>query len=300
MQSTPCLLCGAVDNYKILYKANFSEADLSADVFSARRMPDRVHYQVVECVRDGMVRSNPVLPRCDAEQLYRRSKLNYGDEIENLTQTYMAALKPVLDLLPKEAKIVEIGCGNGFMLKALAQRGFEQSLGVEPSADAVMKAEAQIKSRIINDAFKVGLFEAQSIDFIFFFQTLDHLHEPNEFVGECYRLLKPGGYIVSFQHDVRSVSARVLGKRSPIIDIEHIYLFSAATISAFFKKNGFCVQKVYKPANIVSMRHLLWLLPISNAFKEALFKSPRGIIQRLLSLRLRLKLGNLCVVAKKV
>ncbi len=300
MQLTPCLLCGATDNYKILHKASFSEADLTSSVFSARRMPDRVHYQVVRCLADGMVRSNPVLPRAEAEQLYRRSQLNYGDEIENLTHTYIAALQPLLDQLPKDAKILEIGCGNGFILKALDQMGFKQGVGVEPSTDALLKADARVSHRIIGDAFRVGMFEAETFDLIFFFQTLDHLHDPDEFIRECCRLLKKGGHILSFQHDVESLSAKMLGARSPIIDIEHIYLFSARTISAFFKKCGFCVQKVYKPANILSVHHLLWLLPLPAVFKEGLFKSSLGLIQWLLRRRLRLRLGNLCIIAQKV
>lgn len=296
MQSTPCLICGSNDNFTVLYEANFTEADFSQRVFSARRLPDRIHYRIVRCNKDGMVRSNPVMPHEKAAQLYKHSQLNYSDEIENLVPTYVAALQPVLDSIGKGAGILEIGCGNGFILEALEAQGYEGIKGIEPSQDAVNKASPRIKPHLICDIFRPGLLKEQSLDFIYLFQTLDHLHDPKSFIQECHRLLKPGGYILSFQHNVESLSARILGERSPIIDIEHIYLFSPSSIRAFFTNNGFCVQKVSKPANILSLRHLVWLLPLPKGIKDFLLTLPKFFLKQ----RLKIKLGNLCIVARKI
>ncbi|MBF0619565.1 MAG: class I SAM-dependent methyltransferase [Candidatus Omnitrophica bacterium] len=297
---TKCALCDAFDHYKILYKSNVDFSDFNAEVFSARRMPDTVHYQVVQCQKDGLVRSNPV---CDSRKmavLYQQSRFNYKDETENLTASYMQALAPVLSRLSRDARILEIGCGNGFVLKALQDRGYRQVFGVEPSADAVRQADDGIRGRIAVDILHEGLYSGRPFDLVFFFQTLDHIPDPAAFLKICHDVLLPGGYILAFNHNVESLSARMLGEKSPIIDVEHTYLFGPKTIAALFCAQGFIPERIYSPGNIISLRHLLRLMPfIPGTWKRRLLGTSQKMLVALLNGRVRLQLGNLCIVARK-
>ena len=296
LQSMPCVLCGNISDGPIKYKKNFRIEDLNDKVFSARRLPDRIHYQILRCPQDGMIWSSPVLPAEHAAKLYARSSFSYVDEVENLTATYLSVLKEVLDNIKFEAAILEIGCGNGFVLEALDKKGFHHLQGIEPSQDAVQKSSPHIRGKIINNMFDEGIFPEGTFDLIYFFQTLDHIYDPNKLIAQCFKLLKPGGHIVAFQHDIEAWSARLLGELSPIIDVEHIYLFSPRTLKAIFEKHGFSVEHVYSPVNQTSLRHLLWLTPIPQGIKEMLLKAPWKCLSR----SIRVKLGNLCLVAKKV
>lgn len=298
-QLTDCALCGDTKGFTVLYPANFQESDLIADVFSARRLPDRTHYQVVRCRRDGLVRSTPVLPESEAAKLYQKSKFCYTEEVANLTATYMSALEEVLIRIPKEASMLEIGCGNGFILETLCKKGFLNVTGIEPGAEAVSKAVPEIRAKIKNDIFQKGLFSEHSFDLIFFFQTLDHIYNPNDFIQECFRLLKPGGFLLAYQHDVDHWTARLLGEHSPIIDVEHIYLFSPSTIKAIFEKFGFHPLRIYSPANRISLRHLLWLIPLPKSWKDQIFTSHKLWIRRLLQKSIRIRIGNVCIIAEK-
>ncbi|MBF0504444.1 MAG: class I SAM-dependent methyltransferase [Candidatus Omnitrophica bacterium] len=295
LQSMPCALCGTTVSGRVKYKENFRMDDLNEKTFSARRLPDRIHYRILRCPQDGMVWSSPVLSAGDAAKLYKHSSFSYTDEIQNLTVTYIEALKQVLDNIKFDASILEIGCGNGFMLDALYKKGFHRLYGIEPSQDAVQKTPAHIRERIVVNSFDEGTFSEGTFDLIYFFQTLDHIYDPNVFIAQCFKWLKPGGFIVAFQHNVESISARALGRLSPIIDVEHIYLFSPETIKVIFKKHGFSVLRVYSPINQISLRHLLWLMPISKGIKTKILKS-QG---KWLSWSIRVKLGNLCLVAQK-
>ena len=58
--TTKCAICGSSEDYVIIYEKNFEEADLNANVFSARKMPDNIHYQIVKCKN----RSNSYCNRC--------------------------------------------------------------------------------------------------------------------------------------------------------------------------------------------------------------------------------------------
>ena len=127
--NTQCPICGSIGDYTVIYKKNFNESDLNADVFSARRLPDRVHYQIVRCNKDGLTRSNPVAAGHIISSLYKDSKFKYNEEIENIAVSYLETLRYVLCRLPKIARILEAGCGNGFVIKALYGMGYKNIFG---------------------------------------------------------------------------------------------------------------------------------------------------------------------------
>jgi len=300
MIQTKCAICGSTEDYVIVYKSNASSVDLNAEIFSARRMPDAIHYQIVRCKNDNLVRSNPIHNSPSIKDLYKCSTFTYTDQIDNLACSYLRALDEVLPLLAKDARMLEVGCGNGFVLKALRGRGYRNVVGIEPSADAVARAEASIRDNITVDFLKEGIYESGSFDLIFFFQTLDHIYDPVHFLAVCRDLLAPEGLILAFNHDVESFSARLLGEKSPIIDIEHPYLYSKETIRRLLRKCGFTPLKIYSPGNVISVKHLLRLIPfLPKAVKMRLLNANGGMLARVLNVRLRVRLGNLCVIASK-
>lgn len=299
LHTTSCPLCGAKKSYQVIYPQNFKTSDLNVAVFSARRLPDKLHYQLVRCKNDGMVRSEPVLSLGDLSKLYRASKFTYHGEVKNLTKTYFKALQPILKLLEKNDTIVEVGCGNGFMLEALHKAGFKKTIGVEPSRDAIGHAKPQIQKQIINSIFKPSLLKKNSVAFLFIFQTLDHIPEPDKFLADCYKIIKPGGYLLSFHHNVDSLSAKTFGEKSPIIDVEHTQLFSLKTSRAIFEKVGLQVTSLYSPISYISLKHLAWLLPLPKNLKVKYLLSTNSFVERLSQTSLPISLGNVCVVGQK-
>jgi len=299
LRETACPLCGARSEQEQveLYPATFSEEHIAAHTFSARRNPDKVHYRMVRCLQDGMVRSNPVLESKILNKLYAKSTVEYGSEEKNLISSYLPQLESVISRLPKSAKMVEVGCGSGFMLQALKEQNYPFVFGVEPSKSARNMAGEHIQKSIINQPLNDKLFKRKSLDFIFFFQTLDHVPEPNTFLRSCYNALKPGGFIFSLHHNLIALPARLLGEKSPIVDIEHTHLYTPATSKLLFERNGFMVKKVWTPKNKISMQHLLKLLPLPNELKSRMSKA--AIVSRVLAQSLWLDLGNICIVGQK-
>ena len=53
------------------------------------------------------------------------------------------------------------------------------------------------------------------------FQTFDHIPNPNDFLQDCLKILKKDGIIIAINHNIDSISHRILKERSPIIDIGH-------------------------------------------------------------------------------
>ena len=284
-----CPICGNKNDYHIVYHKNFKSSDINQTIFSARRLPDRIHYQIVKCQECGLVRSNPTAQSSILNNLYRVSKFNYSEEIDNLINTYTNHLLSTLRKISNKDNILEIGCGSGFILS------YVNVYGVEPSIDAFNKANKIIKKNISNEMFGSKTFADKKFKLICIFQTLDHISDPNTFIKNCYQLLDKGGYLVAFNHNIDSFSSKLLGEKSPIIDIEHTCLYSPQTITKLFIKHKFNVMNVYSPKNVISLRHLIWLAPFPNKIKEALIK----INSNLLNHKISVKLGNLCIIVQK-
>jgi len=291
-----CPLCGAKNNYQVIFRSNFSLADFNKDIYSARRLPDRIHYQLVKCLNDGLVRSTPVLAKPELLDLYRQSFFNYEDETRELTQSYLKVLKKVLEKLPETAKILEVGCGNGFLLKELQKMGFKNVFGVEVSLDAVKKADQTLAKNIFpEDLVASHYFRNGTLDFIFLFQTFDHLTDPSEFLPKVYQLLKKGGYFLTLNHNFAGISVKLFGERSPIVDIEHTFYFTPRTLKLLVEKQKFKVLECFSPTRIIAFRKLFRFLPLPSQVKKIIVESKKPFLDR----TIELKLGNLCLIARK-
>lgn len=298
--STTCAICGMFGESTELYSARLGEEAIDAQAFSARRFYDRkIHFRWVQCNQCGLLRSDPVLvaPE-DLKKLYQESHFTYATEVKNLTKTYGRYLKKINHYITRKERLLEIGCGNGFFLEEALRQGYQEVYGVEPSREAVAKAPETIRHNIRIEMFKGDLFPQNFFDAICVFQTFDHVSDPAVFLRDCLALLKPGGVLLTFNHNSRSWSARILGERSPIIDIEHTYLYNTKTMRTIFERNGFTVFNVCATFNKISLGYLWSLVPIMPLHVK------RTISWLLIWLRLGrisvwVPLGNLYCIAQK-
>ncbi|MBD3387531.1 MAG: methyltransferase domain-containing protein [Candidatus Altiarchaeales archaeon] len=296
MIETECCICGKKP-YEVLWESTFDPEEVDETLFSARRAPDRVHYRMVKCVGCGLVYSNPILEPERIEELYSGSAQNYDDLVENISSTYIRYLERASGHLERRENLLEVGCGSGFFMKASLDLGFKNAYGVEPSREAVSKAPPDIRENITVDVLREGQFRRGFFDIICFFQVLDHVLDPNDFLSACREYLREEGIVLCITHDTRALSARLLGRSSPIVDIEHIYLFDRENIRRLFEKNGYEVLDVFPVKNTYSMSYWARLTPIPTKIKEPVMKllEASGIGKANVSLCA----GNLGIIAKK-
>jgi 2-polyprenyl-3-methyl-5-hydroxy-6-metoxy-1,4-benzoquinol methylase len=295
---TKCAICDTSNNSFELYPAKFDAEAFNVEVFSARRLPDMVHYRIVQCHQCNLVRSDPVIDKEILNELYLGSKLTYSKDIPNLRQTYGKYLRKLEKYTNNKESILEIGCGNGFFLIEALSQGYKNVLGIEPSESAVEQVSPILKGKIYNDVMRTGVV-SQKVNVICMFQLFDHIPNPNEFLDICLDTLLPGGLILCFNHNINALSARLLGEKSPIIDIEHTYLYSPDTLKKLFQKHGFVVREARPAWNIVNVSSLFRLFPLPKNMKSRMLsyleRNPRfGQIS------MSLPIGNLYLIAQKV
>ena len=122
--------------------------------------------------------------------------------------------------------------------------------------------------------------------------------DPGALLDECWQVLKPGGLLLCLNHNIEALSARLLKERSPIIDLEHTYLYSPATMRRLVELHGFGVEHVGPVWNNYPLHYLTRLLPLPARFKLPLLhwlqRAPLGR-----RVRFSVPLGNLYLVAQK-
>jgi SAM-dependent methyltransferase len=295
--ATRCAICDIEGEADELYPASLGLDAFTPAVFSARRLPDGTHHRMVRCRRCGLVRADPVLDPTRSAELYRSSTFDYAEELDGLRTTYGAALDRLAAVAPGRRGLVDIGCGNGFVLEVARARGWTDLRGVEPSSDAIARAPAAVGELIVQDVMRAGLLAHGSFDAVTLFQVLDHIPEPLALLQECRAILRKRGVILALNHNVTAWSARLLGARSPIVDVEHTYLYSPATMRRLFENAGFDVLTVGPVRNTYSLTYLMHLLPIPQSAKTAALAHLAG--SRLGRVQATVPLGNLCLLARR-
>jgi SAM-dependent methyltransferase len=270
MIHTQCAICESDAWDGELYAGRLGEDAATCERFSARRQPDRVHYRMVRCRKCGLIRSDPVLPEAELARLYQGSSFDYEEESGCAGLTYARYVRDSLPLFKGRARLLEIGCGNGFFLEKALELGFAEVHGVEPSQQAVEAAPPAVRGRIKNELFQEGLYPPAWFSLICGFQVLDHLTRPNEVLRACRVLLQPGGVALFINHDAGAWTNRILGERSPIIDIEHTYLYDKKTMARIFRKNGFEVLRVFPVRNEYPLAYWCKMAPLPSWLKTRL------------------------------
>ena len=300
LEKTKCAICSTFDNSTIIHTENLPHTGISSAEYAPRRNRDYAHYQIVRCNTCNLARSDPMADSEIIDTLYKYSDCTYSVKKENepLTKTYGRYLEEIVNRYHvTKNSFLDIGSSNGFMMEKAENMGFSFVRGVEPSLDAINQASPRFKEKIIPGMFDYTKFQNEKFDLISFFQTFDHIIDPNQFLQDVRKILNEDGYVIAINHNIGSISYQFLKEKSPIIDIGHAYLYDLITIRKIFEKNDFKVIKVFPIKNIVTPSRLLELLPVSEKSKSVLSRIQNVI--RIKNLQIPLYLGNLGIFAKK-
>jgi ubiquinone/menaquinone biosynthesis C-methylase UbiE len=111
-----------------------------------------------------------------------------------------------VDSADRNARILDLCCGNGETLDALHAKGFHDLHGVDISISGSLAADKRFRVRQ-GSAAKLE-FEDRSLDWILIVHSLHHLGPAEnvaKVLSECHRVLKPGGRlgIVDFPNSLQ-------------------------------------------------------------------------------------------------
>lgn len=97
----------------------------------------------------------------------------------------------------KGLKSLDIGCGGGFFVHELSNRG-SVSIGVDYSPYAIQFAKERFKGldfRVLS-GYDLSIFEDSTFDIVFLLDVIEHISNQDKVLSELYRVLKPGGSLL--------------------------------------------------------------------------------------------------------
>lgn len=143
-----------------------------------------------------------------------------------------------LERYRKNNRVLDVGCGGGSFLEALARNKWE-AFGVEISKTA----SAHVRGRGIEvfcGELKEANYPDEHFDVVIASELLEHVADPGELLAEIARVLRPGGLLWATTPHGRGISARVLGLEwTAVCPPEHLQLFSVAGIRGLLSGAGF-------------------------------------------------------------
>jgi 2-polyprenyl-3-methyl-5-hydroxy-6-metoxy-1,4-benzoquinol methylase len=139
----------------------------------------------------------------------------------------------------KPGKLLEIGYGSGKFLHQMQELGWQvEGVDFDAKAAEAMWKKYGIKAHV-GSVEGVG-YADHMFDAITMNHVIEHVPNPVEVFQECYRILKPGGYLVVSTPNINSWGHRKFqqdwrGLEPP----RHLHLFSPHTLEECSKKARF-------------------------------------------------------------
>ncbi|MBM3738169.1 MAG: class I SAM-dependent methyltransferase [Acidobacteria bacterium] len=179
----------------------------------------------------------------------------------------------LLDLLPPTTprRILDVGCGNGYLAEILASRG-HQVTGIERPDGVTREFPASV--RLIPADLERGLPPLGTFDTILCADILEHLRDPAALLSQLRRHLAPGGSFICSLPNSGNIHFRltVLAGRFPkeekgLFDGTHVQFFTWDGWTRLFASAGLRFESVHPTAIPVGLRFPRWdgTVPVSTA-----------------------------------
>jgi 2-polyprenyl-3-methyl-5-hydroxy-6-metoxy-1,4-benzoquinol methylase len=202
---------------------------------------------VVVCIRCSLGRFDPIPSTEEVRALYPDEY--YGEPgtkfqplIERMVRLVAARHIGFLSRnLSPGARVLDVGCGRGVLLRELADRGFEVH-GVEISKEAMRGADPRAEIRIASTLAEAA-YDSDSFDEVIIWHVFEHMSDPEAVLAEVNRILVPGGRLVVAVPNFESAQARWAGAAWFHLDLpRHLYQFPLSALRELLRKTGFDVN----------------------------------------------------------
>ena len=144
--------------------------------------------------------------------------------------------------------ILDVGCGTGVISGEFKDSNVHIT-GIEPSQVACDLAKNRLDSVLcgVYENFTHD-FDDASFDVIIAFHVIEHVDDPNNFLDEISRIIKPGGFAVISTPDFEGPMAKKYGQNFRLYnDPTHISLFGMTGLIKSIEARNLSIIKIDQP-----------------------------------------------------
>ncbi|HUE01476.1 MAG TPA: class I SAM-dependent methyltransferase [Bryobacteraceae bacterium] len=157
---------------------------------------------------------------------------------------------------PENTELLEIGCGHGEVLLQARKRGFRVT-GVEISPRAAAIANRSLGA----PAVLVGTVETLPLardrfGAVLAADVIEHVRDPEGWLLRIHELLLPGGVLLLIAPSLDSWTRRLMRRHWMEYKVEHLYYFSALSITRLLKRSGFDDIRVSPSRKVLTIDYL--------------------------------------------
>lgn len=167
------------------------------------------------------------------------------------SKTEALRIDPVLKLIGRNKKVLDIGCYEGTISKCIADNNNEV-YGIDISESAVKLAkEKGIDARVVDVEEEELPFSDGFFDVVAVAEVIEHIFDTDGFLEKIKRVIKKDGYLVLTTPNLASFGRRLLllfGK-NPLIEVTcdresagHTRYFIHDTLATLLRTHGFKVD----------------------------------------------------------
>ena len=238
--SASCPGCGSIDRFEEIEKVK--------------------DFLIVHCLNCGLDFSNPM--KNPGGEWYDQAYILRHSAIDTRIRDYY---RWALKALPLKGKLLDVGCGEGVFVAYAKKKGFD-AYGIDFSKEAIKLGTEWYGLRTL---YNCSLSQLKSInnlsDFniVVFFEVLEHLEKPVDFLREVETTLQEDGFIAL------SVPSR---EKWPIPDIgdyppNHLTRWTEKSLRIFFEMNGFSIVRLEVSSRLRSYHIFLGYLIHSLVYR---------------------------------
>ncbi|MEO6027494.1 MAG: class I SAM-dependent methyltransferase [Candidatus Binatia bacterium] len=234
------------------HEANFADAPCqlcgTRGVAPYTREPGE--YRVVVCTECGLGRTEPQPPDGILEPLYKGEYTSadarkFGGPIEAVRRFFVRALaRRIARRIGGHGGVLDVGCGDGKLLVALAAEGF-RGTGVELHSRVDERLPPGSTIKVFVGTLEQARFPDASFRVVILRHVLEHVRDPLATLTEVRRLIEPGGHLVIAVPNLASWQSRVSRHRWFHLDLpRHLFHFTPASLALALERTGFRVARL--------------------------------------------------------